>query len=419
MGVTHKPRAMRGFLQAKFYTNKYHDNLMNIALNKDHYGFYTVGNSFVTYSKLEAIEQAQIQNKSVKWNFNEHVFAQLDWTKEPTQTLDQLYAQRAHQLREKYDYIVLWYSGGADSTNILNTFVKNRIYLDEIAQFHSYDGEKSWDTYMNAEAKNVSIPNTQALINNDPLYKNCKHRMVDLTNLITDLYSHDNNQFDFIYKANKVLSPNQLSRTYLREKIADYANIIQSGKSLCFIWGLEKPGISTVDNRYCMYFYDMVDHGIGVRTQQLNRDWEHDELFYWSPDAGQLLIKQGHVIMNYLKKTTINDVVEPWFSTSPNRFGYYEINNVRYYLTMHGVHRLIYSDWDHTTFTVGKNKSTIFSDRDIWWLKDYTQPSQRVFYNAIKKVLKTLGPEYQQVTQQETQPRLNIKLLTTPWYFLE
>jgi len=49
-----------------------------------------------------------------------------------SESLDFLYALRARQLREKYDYLVLYFSGGADSTNILKTFIDNNIFLDEI-----------------------------------------------------------------------------------------------------------------------------------------------------------------------------------------------------------------------------------------------------------------------------------------------
>ena len=43
-----------------------------------------------------------------------------------------LLKERAQQLRDCYNYIILSYSGGHDSQTILNTFVNNNIYIDEI-----------------------------------------------------------------------------------------------------------------------------------------------------------------------------------------------------------------------------------------------------------------------------------------------
>ena len=44
-----------------------------------------------------------------------------------------MYVERCNQLRDKYDYLVLHYSGGSDSHNILHTFLTNNIKLDEIS----------------------------------------------------------------------------------------------------------------------------------------------------------------------------------------------------------------------------------------------------------------------------------------------
>ena len=97
--------------------------------NSDRYGFYTAG-SFKTYSKLEAIEHTKITGQPVEWNFNRATFEQYDWTQEPPGSLEFWYGERARQIRERYDYIVLWFSGGADSHNALMSFVKNNIFVD-------------------------------------------------------------------------------------------------------------------------------------------------------------------------------------------------------------------------------------------------------------------------------------------------
>ena len=54
----------------------------------------------------------------------------LGWRFEVISSLDK--DKYAQQLREKYDYIVLAYSGGADSCNVLNSFLDNGIPIDDI-----------------------------------------------------------------------------------------------------------------------------------------------------------------------------------------------------------------------------------------------------------------------------------------------
>ena len=94
-------------------------------------GFYTIGTS-VFESKIQACILAnkvlKEMNQSIhplrllQWNFNDEVFEAYDWTKEPEKTLDQLYDARARDIREKYDHVIVSYSGGADSHNMLMAF---------------------------------------------------------------------------------------------------------------------------------------------------------------------------------------------------------------------------------------------------------------------------------------------------------
>ena len=69
------------------------------------------------------------------------MFSKCDWTTEPEPgvPLSEYYRRRAQQIRDKYDYVVLLYSGGPDSNNILHAFVHNGIKIDEIVNINSYD----------------------------------------------------------------------------------------------------------------------------------------------------------------------------------------------------------------------------------------------------------------------------------------
>lgn len=382
--------------------------MISLSGNKDQFGFYLVGD-FKTYSKVEAMELSKASGQPIHWHFNDEIFSMFNWKIEPAETLLELYARRARQIREKYDYIVLFYSGGADSFNMTSAFLNNNLYIDEIAQFCNYQGDGTWNSYFNEEVKRVAIPMTEKILERTPT---TKHRLIDLSEHIFTLFDVEN-KMDFIYKSNFVFTPNQLARTYLRERIKDYQDIINSGKKLCFVWGTEKPGIEVVDGKFCIRFRDQFDNAVGVRTQQLNRAWEHDEFFYWSADFPDAVCKQGHLLMKYLKNVPEQDYGTRWVieeivpedeklrlsqpgvkfavdGRDPNRGYHFELhkNGKRYHLTPDGLHRIIYPTWDPNTFTNGKVSSLIFSPRDTWWRKDITQPHQRSFVNGMVKLIK-------------------------------
>ena len=60
------------------------------------------------------------------------LFRSFNWRSRLNVPLTDLYRLRAQQLRDKYDYLILWFSGGADSTTILQSFIHNGIHLDEV-----------------------------------------------------------------------------------------------------------------------------------------------------------------------------------------------------------------------------------------------------------------------------------------------
>ena len=339
--------------------------------NKDHYGYYTVGN-YKTYSKLDAILKHESTGDFPQWNFNEDVFARANWTIEPQVELTELYRRRAQQIRDNYDYIVLFYSGGADSTNILQTFLKNDIKLDEIAQFYSLEGDGG-DTMsnFNSEVTTVAIPWSRLIVQE---HTHIKHRVIDQSRIIDDIYNMPEIKNDFLFQQNTCISPNNFSRVYLRKIIKDYADMIAKGVRLCFIWGAEKPRLSMVDGRYCMRFLDMVDNCVSPLLQQGDFPGWYDELFYWSPEFTDGLIKQAHMVKRALQTLPLNEVN---FTQDYSPFGTTVRNGSSWNLTNHGLHQVIYPGWDINTFSVGKKRSPILSLRDSWYLNKTTGSSQR------------------------------------------
>jgi len=361
-------------------------------LSKDKFGFYQV-NDLKFYSKVSAIEAAKKNNvDKIHWNFNDYEFASYNWKIEPTEDLRTLYQKRARQIRERYDYIVLWWSGGADSYTMLRAFVDQGLFVDEIATFHNFGGDGSWDTYLNSEVSRVAMPVAKQLLEHSPL---TKFRLVDHLDYQKDLFSKDNNKFDFLYKSNAVFSPNQQARRYIREQEKDYLDLYSKGKSVCFVWGIDKPRVNLINNKYAINFIDIVDNAVNPLTQELNRSWENDEFFYWSPDACDILCKQGHLVMNYLKNVPEYDVKAGWLTPEYNVLGKAKYNNTFIYLTNNGLHRIVYPDWNTDTYSSGKDDFLLmWSPRDAWFLKDEHSEQRRIYTNGIKKLQQIAGPEW-------------------------
>jgi len=364
-------------------------------LTKDKFGFYQIGD-IKTFSKVEAIECSKRINKPVHWNFNDLDFSSYNWTIEPTESLQELYQARARQIRERYDYIVLWWSGGADSYTMLRAFVDQGLFVDELATFHNMGGDGSWDTYLNSEVKRVAIPIAEKVLESSP---NTKFRLVDHLDYQTNLFGIDENNFDFIYKANAVFSPNQLARRYIREKEQDYLDLFAQGKRVCFVWGMDKPRVVLGENgKYAIKFVDIVDNSVSPVTQTLNRDWEHDEFFFWSPDAKDLLCKQGHIIMRYLKNPPAEDFNSRWLTRKSNALGVSVVNGIRWFLTNDGLHRLVYEHWNPDTYSSGKHDYLLmWSPRDEWFLKDTHADHTRIYKNGLEKLGQLVGSEWTRV----------------------
>ena len=78
-------------------------------------------------SKLEAIKSKQHPTFESPESYKD-----FDFSIEPEQSFYSLLVQEAKTIREKYPKVRLWYSGGCDSSLILDVFTKNNIHLDEI-----------------------------------------------------------------------------------------------------------------------------------------------------------------------------------------------------------------------------------------------------------------------------------------------
>lgn len=375
------------------------------------HGVYRVGN-LNFYSKLEAIEMHVRTGIHPHWDFNEAVFKSYDWTVEPQESITELYRRRAQQLREKYDYIVLMYSSGADSRNILDTFINNDIKLDELCSWVNYDATADKTNYLNAEIFENVLPQVSELQTTCPWLK---HRIIDLTKHTIDYFSDSiKNKFDWIYDLNTFFNPNSATRANLPMKIKDWTDMMYAGKKVCILQGREKPRIIHKDGKFMLRFLDIIDDAASVSAQAGLKPY-YDEFFYWQPDIPEIIIKQAHLIKNYLSQPNVEHL--PFVSERKSDLAYREIDGKTHWLSQHGMHQLIYPQWDITTFQKPKMPSIIYSLRDTWFL-DMERENHLIknYKIGIDKLWKML-PDYWKNDPADMSK--GVKCSTSIYYVLE
>lgn len=209
-------------------------------------------------------------------------FDHLDWTNEPTESWKDLLKERAQQLRDTHDYIVLHYSGGSDSETVLNAFLDNGIFIDEIVNCY-YD-----------------IPNAP-----------CVNGVKPKTDLITKNFTGYFNRIEITYQdvLNYITTDNLLSDG---PKFAGHLhNICRFNIQLLEAYGFAKKPIKRI-GKIC-YLYGEMDPDVlywqdewvarfTLRQRFFNPCFlEGNEHFFTSINFPKLHLKQCHMVKTYMK----------------------------------------------------------------------------------------------------------------------
>jgi len=326
------------------------------------------------FNKLEAYTEALQHGFWPHWNFLEEEFSQGNWLQEPAQTLDELYKQRAQDIRSRYDHVIVWFSGGADSDNVVRSFLHNNIHLDEI--WHRSSFQRSSRTDKNTDSTNIANETRHAAIPLLGEYQKLNNKVkinlfdaMDLSMQVWEQGAQDPYQTNYF---NPLLPAKQLSDRF--------TDPVLKNKKICKISGLDKPKIIYRDNQYWFSFYDWVVHTnlLDSRTNQLSN--ETDECFYWHPNAILVLIKQAHIIKNFFKKNP----QLLWILDDPDTY-----NQL--------VKKLIYSHWDSTTWQAQKAKSDIDHEEFVWFYQNQESKAFRNWFRTAKSYSDTVLEIYKNV----------------------
>jgi hypothetical protein len=267
-------------------------------------GLYKVGDELHA-NKVDAILKAEQTNNFPYFIFHDEEYSKFNWEIEPTETLEQLYRLRAIELREKYDYLVLHFSGGLDSSNILETFIKNNIPLDEIFIRGPYKAANKDEADLSSENQFSevyfqSVPVAE-MIKNEYL-KHIKITIIDTTEFTVECFSKNP---DWHQDAIGGVAPFAVTRQDYNQLNPDFAKLRDKGVTVGHILGIDKPMLHYDNNKFYVRFLDkMVSMFAGTPT--LAADSTNIEFFYWGRSTAQLICKQAHTIKKYIKLSKLD-----------------------------------------------------------------------------------------------------------------
>jgi len=279
-----------------------------VITDPNRFGVYrTAGLDYV--NKGDALTVATLMNTPVSWHFNDEIYSSFDWRVPIDTPLTELYRQRAQQLRDQYDYVSLFFSGGVDSANILHAFIDNGILLDEVVMFKPFSQETNDQDHdprnLYGEIDHAAIPHLKQYIN-DP---RTTVRMIDME-ASTKHYLNNSHLLDQFNRVSCFGSAS-VARAGATFTDAVWRGLYEQGKNVAHVQGIDKPVIQYINGEYVFAFDESAtissqfDPGSRTAETEMITKHHHHEFFYWTPNLPQLVIKQCQVV----KQLCMNSLV--------------------------------------------------------------------------------------------------------------
>ena len=359
----------------------------NGHLNK--HGYFSVGEQNI-YSKLDAIKLSVATGHPVKWHYNDEVFSKQDWTVEPEKDIRTMYRERAQAIRDRFDYVVVMFSGGADSTTVLDSFIDNGIPVDEVYMQHwiKYQPEKE-QSFMNAEINYAALPYLKRKL---PTAWNTNVRLYDVSDFILGCLRNADFRERSYREVNNIHNLSTISWHYnLQYRFPEYIKLREQGKSIVFVWGEAKPKIyyDLEKSKHYFIFQDHYAHAPQPRDQELNDPFCQHEQFYDDPLHPEIKVKQCHLLLNVLRQITHRTDLfhlqslpaEQRIIYSGSTETYY--NGQKYELGRNAFNCAIYPDWDFLTYHQDKRLGRLVHPAHAWIEKQAPEAAKSWFAGYI------------------------------------
>ena len=371
-------------------------------------GYYLV-NNVIYYNKFQAMIEATKTDSQIRWFFNEEVLMNHDWHVEPIESIEEIYRQRAQQLRDTYDYIRVEASGGSDSNTVIFSFLLNGIHLDEVVYRFPKIAEQHFTTGVQDQRPENSLSEWELAA--QPLLKwiathspATKITIVDYSESIADPNFAKNESW--VFETKNFISPSYCMGKF-DNRTEDFLHVVDKGAKLCIIYGAEKPKIFIKDNKFFIYFIDNltghVTPSVGDYTNIVN------EMFFWTPDMPKLMTKQAHMIKSWLEQpynSKFADALQwPTHTSLKTRTLYEQL-----------VRNIVYPNYDINTFQTSKPLVNIQNEMDHWFFSNHTDsPVFHVWKSGIQYLQQNIADEY--FTNPIDGKKTDLKVFESPYYY--
>jgi len=231
-------------------------------------------NGKIIFNHILAKYEAFISKTPIEFVCHDQQNDQLNWLQDPAESLDQLMDQHACNLRNKYEHVMLSWSGGTDSNTIYNVFKRNNLHIDEIVIWVN-DKYEPWNNsqYVDWLKNNHHDPLTKITVK-ERFNPAAKQQIVTGE--------------DWIFQNISMIPKFAMGTT--DSVMWDYCADQFGGSTWCLITGHEQPRVFQKDNKY----YSCHD----ARTLLSTMNFENIECFFTDP---MLALKQSHMIKKILK----------------------------------------------------------------------------------------------------------------------
>lgn len=332
-------------------------------------GYWSVSDQFF-FDKSECLKYASsIKNTHVTFHFFDQFYNSLNWIDEPLEGIEKLYSRRAKQLREKYDYIVVAYSGGADSSTVIDSFVENGLHLDEIITSYPLVAiEKLKNSFnpLDKSPKNLMFEYSEAVVPKLDYvranFSRTKITVLDHTDAAIKLIS--TNKLHMLPVAGFGAAPSLAGHHLIGKRLRE---VSEQYKNVCFLIGIDKPriGYNLNHKRFGVFFDDVSTCWGHYTDESLSGFQPTTEYFYYALDMPAIIIKQTHAIINKIKPIIdenqnyqIHDLHDLYYKRGDNLV-----------LKVHHdfFKKILYPSWSTDIFQAKKPTSFFFQESAYWF----------------------------------------------------
>ena len=356
----------------------------------DRMGYWLVRDTNVHCNQSQAwVDVSKGDTPWIKYCFGGDAYANYTWDKAPVEDLQTLYKQRAQQLRDNNDYLVLAWSGGSDSNQMLWSFFNNGIYPDMVvtwAQLWSQRYGGYVDLLCNA---NIEAFQNQNIIHDMISGTNVPYRLIDFS-LNYDKIFYD---ADWPFRVHQMRAPSSNVQGYCAHGEFWDDKVLDHSSNAAVVIGLDKPSLHVDEDGNAYHYNKDGVNGNWMDPWMYTQNYRGLKLeqFFDTQDMPAISAKQAHVVVDHLTS-------DPELAATYTRTGFGGARQIGRMNDQKTVQSLLYDyPWQHKEFSINKGdgKQSIHGYRDCWlWEQPDDHPIKKNVLAGWDMLKNNIKPEY-------------------------